>query len=273
MLLAGFLFASMGVFVKLGAGHFSFAELVFYRSLTGLVFITAVVKARGRTLATPHWRAHAGRGISGLISLSLYFYSITVLPLPTAVTLNYTSPIFLAVLTAIILRERPHGLLITAVMLGFSGVVLLLRPAFGEQLSGSLLGLTSGVFAAVAYLNVTQLTRILREPEWRTVFYFSLISTLGAGVFMLLDELHPLTLANAWILVGIGITATIAQLAMTRAYGTGNTLTIGALSYSTVVFSSLLSLIVWGDALDVLSWIAIAIIICAGVLGIRAGTR
>jgi drug/metabolite transporter (DMT)-like permease len=273
MLLAGCLFACMGVFVKLGAEYFSFAELVFYRSLVGLVFIAALAKARGRALATPHWRAHASRGISGFVSLALYFYSITLLPLPAAVTLNYTSPVFLAVLTAIMLRERPRLSLLAAVALGFIGVVLLLRPVFDEQLRGALLGLTSGLFAAVAYLNVTQLTRELKEPEWRTVFYFSLISTAGAGVWMLLGESHAITPANFWMLLGIGATATIAQLAMTRAYGRGNTLTIGSLSYSTVVFSSVLSLIVWQETLDVLSWFAIAIIVGAGVLGIKAGHR
>lgn len=273
MLLAGFLFACMGVFVKLGAEHFSFAELVFYRSIVGLVFIAVLVKARGRSLSTPHWRAHAGRGVSGFASLALYFYSITLLPLPTAVTLNYTSPVFLAAFTAVILRERPRMPLLIAVALGFVGVVLLLRPVFDEQLHGALFGLTSGCFAAIAYLNVTLLTRELKEPEWRTVFYFSLISTLGAGIWMLLDEFHAITPSNVWMLLGIGATATVAQLAMTRAYGRGNTLTIGSLSYSTVVFSSVLSFIVWHEALDVLSWFAIAIIIGAGVLGIKAGHR
>jgi drug/metabolite transporter (DMT)-like permease len=273
MLLAGLLFASMGVFVKLGAEQFSFAELVFYRSLVGLVAITLLARSRGLSLRTRQWRAHAGRGISGVISLGLYFYSITLLPLPTAVTLNYTSPLFLAVLTGFLLREWPRPLLLTAVALGFAGVVLLLRPVFDEQFWGGLLGLTSGFFAGVAYLNVTHLTRALHEPEWRVVFYFSLTAALGAGMWVLLDEFHAITLANVWILLGIGATATIAQFAMTRAYRKGHTLTIGSMSYSTVVFSSLLSLIVWGETLDVLSWLAIAIIVAAGILGIKAAPR
>lgn len=273
MLLAGFLFASMGVFVKLGAEQFSFAELVFYRSLTGLAVITLVVKSRGLSIRTIRWKAHAGRGVSGFVSLALYFYSITLLPLPTAVTLNYTSPLFLAVLTVFLLGERPRMALLIAVGLGFTGVVLLLRPALSGQFWGVLLGLTSGFFAGVAYLNVTHLTRTLNEPEWRVVFYFSLTATLGGGVWVLLDEFHAMTLGNVWILLGIGVTATIGQLAMTRAYGKGNTLTVGSMSYSTVVFSSLLSLIVWGQTLDVLSWLAIAIIVAAGILGIKAAPR
>lgn len=273
MLLAGFLFASMGVFVKLGAEQFSFAELVFYRSLVGLIVIIAIARSRGLSLRTSRWQAHAGRGISGFVSLALYFYSITLLPLPTAVTLNYTSPLFLALLTVFLLRERPRAPLLAALALGFAGVILLLKPTLDGQFRGVLLGLTSGFFAAVAYLNVTHLTRKLNEPEWRVVFYFSLTSTLGAGVWMLLDELHPVTRGNAWILLGIGVTATIAQFAMTRAYGKGNTLMIGSMSYSTVVFSSLLTLIVWGQTLDVLSWLAIAIIVAAGILGIKAVPR
>ncbi|MGH8728259.1 MAG: DMT family transporter [Burkholderiales bacterium] len=270
MVLAGFLFASMGVFVKVGAEQFSFAELVFYRSVTGLAFITLIARSRGLSLRTEQLKAHAGRGVSGLVSLGLYFYSITLLPLPTAVTLNYTSPLFLAALTVLLLGDRPRILLIIAVALGFAGVALLLRPAIGGQVWGVALGLTSGFFAAIAYLNVTHLSRTLKEPEWRIVFYFSLFAAAGAGIWVLADEVHAITLANFWILLGIGITATVAQLAMTRAYGRGNTLTIGALSYSTVVFSSVLSLIVWGQTLDVLAWLAIAIIVLAGILGIKA---
>lgn len=273
MLLAGFLFASMGVFVKVGAEQFSFAELVFYRSLVSLAVIIVLVRSRGFTLRTQHWKAHAGRGVSGFVSLALYFYSITLLPLPTAVTLNYTSPLFLAALTVFLLRERPGALLLIAIGLGFFGVALLLRPVLEEQFWGGLLGLTSGFFAAVAYLNVTHLARVLNEPEWRVVFYFSAISTLGAGVWMLLDELHAITLGNCWILLGIGVTATAAQLAMTRAYRKGHTLTIGSMSYSTVVFSSLLSFMILETRLDSLSWLAIAIIIAAGILGIRAAPR
>jgi len=92
MLAAGLLFGCMGVFVKLGAPHFTHIELVFYRSFFGLLLVYGIMRHQRVSLATRHWRAHLWRGLSGSIALALFFYCITVLPLATAVTLNYTAP-------------------------------------------------------------------------------------------------------------------------------------------------------------------------------------
>lgn len=120
MLVAGFLFACMGVLVKLGAQYFSNIELVFYRSFIGLIVIYAIMRQRGGTLATPHWASHLWRGVSGSIALLLFFYCITVLPLATAVTLNYTSPLFLTVLMMMVVKERFHAPLTIAIALDLS---------------------------------------------------------------------------------------------------------------------------------------------------------
>ena len=95
MLVAGFLFGCMSVFVKLGAQYFSDTELVFYRSFVGLLLIYAIIRQQRGSVATAHLGGHLWRSISGTIAMLLFFYCITVLPLATAVTLNYTSPLFL----------------------------------------------------------------------------------------------------------------------------------------------------------------------------------
>ena len=123
MLVAGFLFGCMGVFVKLGAHYFSDVELVFYRSFIGLLMVYAILRQQSGTVLTSHWRGHLWRGISGSIALMLFFYCITVLPLATAVTLNYTSPLFLTLLIMSIFKERLHAPLAFAITLGFVGVV------------------------------------------------------------------------------------------------------------------------------------------------------
>ena len=111
-----------------------------------------------------------------------------------------------------------------------------------------LLGLISGFLAGIAYLNVKQLG-MLGEPETRTVFYFSLTASVGSGVWMLFDTVHAITPQGFAILLGLGCTATLAQLAMTRAYRVGRTLVVGSLAYSTIIFASLFGMILWGEAL------------------------
>lgn len=269
MVVAGLLFSVMGLLVKLGARHFSGSELAFYRSLFGLVASYGIVRAYGGTVVTQRWRLHLWRGLSGMVALLLFFYGLAYLPLGTGVTLNYTSPLFLAALTVLLPGERPRWTLVLAVLLGFAGVVLLLRPTFagGQSLAG-LAGLTSGFFAAVAYLNVKQLGRC-GEPPHRVVFYFTLISTLGCGFWMLGGPLHPLSMEQLPLLLALGTTATLAQLAMTRAYAEGDTLTVASLAYSAVVFSALLGALAWGDELPWQSWLGMGIVILAGVAGVR----
>jgi len=273
MLVSGFLFACMGVLVKLSAVYFSSIELVFYRSMIGFLIICVIVSVRHLPLSTFYWKNHCWRGLSGLGSVLMFFYCITQLPLATAVTLNYTSPLFLTLLTTMILKDHFQWLLAVAVVLGFAGVVLLLRPSLQEdQWSGGLIGLASGFFAAIAYLNIRHLGN-LGEPDWRVVFYFTLISTIITSIWMLFNTFHPITPVNFLLLLGIGITATLAQLALTRAYRTGKILVVGALAYSTVVFASLWGILIWGELLSLTSWLGIGLIVAGGLLSLRASIK
>ena len=269
MLVAGFLFGCMGVFVKLGAAHFSYIELVFYRSFFGLLLIYLIMRSQRIGISTQYARNHLWRGISGSLALALFFYCITVLPLATAVTLNYTAPLFLTLLTMLVFKDKFHLPLTIAIALGFCGVVLLLHPTLQrDQLLPGLLGLISGFLAGIAYLNVKQLG-IIGEPDTRTVFYFSLIATIGSAVWLMFDTMHAITPQGFAILLGLGGTATLAQIAMTRAYRTGNTLVVGSMAYSTIVFASLFGVLLWDEVLPLWSWLGMAFIIAGGVLSLR----
>jgi drug/metabolite transporter (DMT)-like permease len=105
MIVAGFLFATMAVLVKLGADQFDAAELGLYRSLAGLLFVLGLVRVNGGTLRSRYMGQHMVRGFVGAVSLIGYFYSIAQLPLATAQTLNYTSPLFLAIATIVVMGE------------------------------------------------------------------------------------------------------------------------------------------------------------------------
>lgn len=270
MLVAALGFAVMGALVKIGAQKFSSAELVFYRSLFGLVVIWLYICQQKLPLATPVIHKQLSRALVGFASLVLFFYAIAHLPLATAITLNYTSPLFLAVFTPLLLNEKPKRILLIALLIGFAGVSLLLKPSLNHDdwLAGSS-GLLSGVGAALAYVHVKQLGNA-NEPDWRTVFYFTLLSTIGAGIWMIFDSFHQLDWQDLLVLLGLGLTATIAQLAMTRAYRTGDTLVVASLAYVTVLLASMFGVIWWHEHLSPDEWIAIGLIILSGVISIRS---
>ena len=264
MIAASLLFACMGVCVKFAAETHSAVEITFYRSFISLILMFGLVRLRGVSLATPHWRWQVTRGAVGFSALFSYFYAITLLPLATAVTLNYTSAIFLALYLGFAGMRMRRGML-GALVLGLVGVVMLLKPTLhADQLTGGLVGLGSGVLAGMAYFSVRELGA-RGEPETRTVFYFSLVSSVGAAIWLLFSELHAVDLRSGVLLLGVACFATVAQLAMTRAYSRGKTLMSAALAYSTVIFSSLFGMLFWGEVMDAASWLAIGLIIASGV--------
>jgi len=270
MLVAALGFAIMGALVKIGAEKFSSGELVFYRSFFGLVVIWLYIYQQKLPLATPVMNKQISRALVGFASLIMFFYAIAHLPLATAITLNYTSPLFLAVLTPFLLHETPKKTLLITLSMGFIGIVLLLKPSVHSQdwLAG-LIGLFSGVGAAWAYVHVRQLGQV-KEPDWRTVFYFTLVSSIGAGLWMLFDHFHALAWQDLPLLLGLGFSATIAQLAMTRAYRTGDTLVVASLAYVTVVLASLFGMFWWQEHLSFDAWLAIGLIIASGIISLRA---
>ncbi len=270
MLAAAFFFAIMGVLVKIASHKFSSAELVFYRSLVGLVFITSYVSINRLSISTQLIKMQMSRSIIGFISMVMFFYAISALPLASAITLNYTSPLAMAAILTITFHERPRKVLIFAIITGFIGVALLLKPSihYGELVAGGL-GLLSGLLAGWVYVQVAQLGRA-GEPDWRTVFYFSLVCTLGGGAWMIIHHFSVLELKDLPILASLGTCATIAQLAMTRAYRTGNPLVVGSLAYTTVVLASLFGILLWNETLSVDRWLAIILIISSGVISVSA---
>ncbi len=282
MLLAAFLFSLMGVCVKLASDFYSTAEIVFYRGLIGVLVMLVVVRLQRGQLATRLPWEQAKRGIIGVSALWLWFYAFSQLPVATAATLNNMAPIWLA---GIIFgygwwrgQNRFAWGLMTAITCSAVGVVLLLKPAFhADQWRGILAGLLSGMISSLAYLQVRHLGR-LGEPEYRIVFYFSLTSTLGGLLVSVLDK----SVSTLWqghqpsgiaLLLGIGLTATAAQMAMTRAYRYGNPLVTANLQYTGIVFSSILGIVIWNNIPNWLTWLGMAVILSSGIIATYYNTR
>lgn len=259
----------MGVCVKLGAPYFSVAEMVFWRSILTVILATGLLWYSGASVKTSKLGTHAHRGVAGFVSLFMFFYALTALPVATAMTLNYTSPLFVALLFSALARQ-PIGLALWgAVTLGFVGAVMLLRPTIApEQLTPALVGLASGAVSAIAYWNVHRLVQE-HEPEERVVLYFGITCTIGSLVWMLPQRWTPITQDNVAVLAGVGFFGALAQFAMTRAYGKGSAIVAAALSYSGIVFSSVLGILVFADVLPLVAWVGIALIILAGIIAVQ----
>ena len=272
MIAASLFFALMSVCIKYASPHFGPLEIVCYRGAIGIVFMWALTRSRGVSLATSVPMMHVWRNVVGVAALVCWFYAIAHLPLATAMTLNYMSGVWVAaflvggtLLLGRVADIRRQGPLVLAVMASFAGVVMMLRPTLDQnQLFAGLIGLLSGLMSALAYIQVAALGR-LGEPEARTVFYFSLGATLVGGVGMLFFEIHPLNTPQALWLLPIGILAALGQLCMTRAYTRSATMVVANLQYSGIIFAALFGLLLFGDQIPLIGWAGMATIIASGM--------
>ena len=281
MVLAAFLFASMGVCVKYASAYFNSAELVFYRGIVGMAVLWWLARSQGVGLATRHPGMHAWRSLVGVVSIGAWFFAIAHLPLGTAMTLNYMSSVWVAtfIVCGALIAWRPssgqprpplQATLVLTVLAGFAGVVMMLRPTVsGDQGYAALIGLCSGMTAALAYMQVVALSR-LGEPETRTVFYFAAGSAVAGGAAMVATGVSDWPAWPALWLLPLGLLAALGQLCMTRAYSRAltprGTLVVANLQYSGIVFASGYGVLLFGDELPLIAWAGMALIIASGII-------
>jgi len=262
----------MGVCVKFASAHFHTFELVFFRGLIGVLFMASLCRMQGVPLRTPIPLMHVWRSVVGVTSLAAWFYAIGYLPLATAMTLNYMSSIWVAVFlvggTLVMGKLQDaarQGPIVLTVIAGFVGVILLLRPTIEQdQLFAGIVGVLSGLIAALAYIQVAALGR-LNEPEARTVFYFSVGTTVVGAVLMLVTGMSPWVWPSVLWLLPIGVLAALGQLCMTNAYSRGSTLVVANLQYSGILFGALFGLILFDDHIPLMGWLGMALIMASGI--------
>ena len=272
MVAASLLFALMSVCIKYASPYFGPLEIVCYRGAIGIVFMWAVMRSQKVSLRTTVPMMHVWRNVIGVSALVAWFYAIAHLPLATAMTLNYMSGVWVAafliggtLLLGRLSDVRRQGPLVLAVMAGFAGVVMMLRPTLEQnQLFAGLIGLLSGLMSALAYIQVAALGRV-GEPEARTVFYFSLGAALAGGIGMQFFDTHALNTVQALWLLPVGILAALGQLCMTRAYTRGATMVVANLQYSGIIFAALFGMFLFSDQIPPIGWLGMATIIASGM--------
>ena len=277
MIVAALLFSLMGVAVKLASSQYSTWEIVLYRGLIGVIVVGGMIALRAHrtpgstreALATRRIGLHLTRGVSGTIAVTLWFFSIAGLPIATAMTINYSSPLFIGAWIAWSAHrsgDRIDVLMLVAIFAGFVGVLLLLHPTMtSNQWIFAVIGTTSAGLTAIAYLSVKALAQA-GEPNARIVFYFSAMNAVGGLAGALLFGFHAHDARGLALLAGVGITAALAQLAMTRAYAAGGTLLTANLGFTGIVFSSVWGIAIFGDVIQFDSAIGMAVIVASGVL-------
>jgi drug/metabolite transporter (DMT)-like permease len=267
MVTSALLFAGMGLMVKLASHSLPNAVVVFIRSAISLAAMVPWMLRLGRGgLRTGHATEHVLRGVFGLAVMYCFFFALAHMRLADAVLLNYSVPLFIPVVESAWLGEPFPVRLWGPVLLGFLGIVVILRPGPGLFEPVALVGLSSALFAAIAQVGVRRLTRT--EPVVRILFYFGLVSTVLSALPAWRRWRTPS--GGVWlILLAMGILATAGQFFLTRAYAQAPASRVGPFIYTAVMFAGLIDWLFFGKLPDAFSLAGTALVAAAGILTLR----
>jgi len=264
MVASALLFALMSVAVKVASATLPNVVVVFFRSGFGLLTLLPFIV--GTDLRTRHPREHLIRSLAGIASMYCFFYTLAHMRLADAVLLNYALPLFIPFVESAWLGEEFPRRLWTPVLVGFLGVIVILRPGSGVMEPVAFLGVASALFAAVAQVGVRRLTRT--EPVARIVFYFAITATLLSAFPAAVSWTIPKG-AVWWAALAMGAAATGGQLAMTRAYAHAPASRVGPFVYSAVVFAAALDWLFWRKLPDAFTVAGGVLVAGAGILSLR----
>ncbi len=280
MLLASLSFAIMGGFAKTVSEVLPPVEVTFFRNVFGVAIVGfAIYKSPlkqigGRPLLLLF------RGVMGFMALLAYFYIIAYIPLGEAVTYNKTSPIFVAIFAYLFLNEKLSHIAILAIILGFIGIAFISIPSVGSFTFNkyTLLGIFSGLGAALAYTSIRELREYYDTRA--IVMSFMGVGTLAPILLMLVTPYinAPKSLdfmfaefimpqGVIWLYVIImGVSATISQVLMTKAYEYTKAGIVGTISYTNILFALIIG-IALGDPIPTpLKVLGIILVIISGLL-------
>ena len=243
-------FTLMSAGVKLVAERYPIGEVVFFRSAFALVPLLAWLSWRGdliNAVRTDDLKGHLLRGIISTSGMFAGFIALSYLPLPDAVAIGYASPLITVVLAALLLKETVRAYRWSAVVVGFVGVIIMLLPHLNGSIvaqglaGGAGVGALFALFAACCSAGATiQIRRLMvRERTGAIVFYFSLLTTFMGLMTIVLGWRMP-DLADAVLLVVIGILGGIGQILLTLSYRHADTSVIAPFEYTTMLWAVLI---------------------------------
>lgn len=278
MLLASLSFAMMGGFAKVVSQTLPPVEVTFFRNIFGVVIVGIAIwkvplrQTGGKPLLLFF------RGSMGFLALLAYFYIMAHIPLGEAVTYNKTSPIFVAIFAYLFLNEKLHKSALLAIITGFVGIVMVAQPQGGTFDKYDILGIFSGIGAALAYTSIRELRKYYDTRA--IVMSFMGVGTVAPLMLMLITPYVNVGEEFDWVfaafvmpqgiewvyVTAVGIFATISQLLMTKAYELTKAGIVGTISYSNIVFAVFIGIMLGDPIPDFWTVLGIILVIMSGLL-------
>lgn len=273
MLLGAFFFSLMNTSMKLLADSITINENIFFRGITMVFFIILLMFIKRSKRKKHHKNKKGGygrlvfRALIGSLSLYAMLYNISTISLGTSVAFAQSAPIWTALFAWIILREKPNIGVIISVIVGFIGVILISNPETSNlKIINIILGILSGIFAALAFISIKSLKGYFDDLTIMLSFGLG-ASILGIiGMIILQDSFSVLGMKEYVYILLVGITGTIGQYYITRAYTFAPAGIVAPIDYTRIIFSLIFGIILGDMFPDIYSIIGMCLIILSGIL-------
>ena len=262
MIFGSVCFGTMNALVKWTAFHADVWMIIMVRSAVIALAVAIFAASRGLSLKVSDKRKMLLRCVVGLTAMILYFTALGRIPIGQAVTLQYTAPLFVALLSGRVIRERVEPMVALLVGSAFAGIVLIVSPDLSSIDSDALLALGSGFFAAMAYMYVRELRNT--DSASSVVFWFAAFSVVGS-TYQALPDVAGLEWKTVAALIGIGIGAGGGQVGITMAYHRANAAWVSAFSYLTVIVATFYGFTLFNETLGASDWLGGLLIVGSGI--------
>jgi drug/metabolite transporter (DMT)-like permease len=269
MLIAGLFFAMMNVLVKF-LPNIPAIEIVFFRSLVSFMMSYVFLKYAKVPIFGHNKKWLIARGVAGAIGLTLYFYTLQNIPLASAVTIQFLSPIFTSILGIYIVKEKVKPAQWIFYLMAFIGIIII--QGFDPRISLNmfLIGISGAFFAGLAYNFIRKINK--SEHPLVIVFYFPLVTLPLAGLYSAFNWVMPV--GNEWYtLILIGILTQIAQYFMTKSYQAEDLSKVAGLKYLTIIYALGFGYVFFDEQFNLYVYSGIALILTGVVLNVWYKSR
>ena len=265
MIIGSISFATMNAMVKFSSGleGVNVWIVIMVRSSVIAFAVAAFAASRGISLKVNNPKTMLLRCSVGLFAMILYFSALARIPIGQAVTLQYTAPLFVALLSGRLIAEKVQPAVLALVITAFVGIILIVSPDLSTVEPNALLALGSGFFAAMAYMFVRKLRKT--DSATSVIFWFAAFSVAGT-VVQAAPDLFTLDMRTVAALVGVGICAGGGQVGITMAYHRANAAWISVFSYLTVIVTTFYGFTIFNETLGIADWVGGMLIVGSGIV-------
>jgi drug/metabolite transporter (DMT)-like permease len=259
----GFIFTCNGVMIRLLSDQVESVQTAFFRAVFSvLMLLPLMMSGRVRPWASQRKTGHFWRTLMGTLSMVLGFYAVSMLPLADATALGFSQPLFSVCVAALVLREKVRWRRWSATIVGFIGVLVMVRPGEGSLQAGALVALANALTVSLSILLVRRLSA--SETPLMILTQFAIWSTL----LLALPAIWVWRWPDAWgwtLAIGVSASATVGQYFWVQAFKAGEMSAVAPFEYLRLPFAVFMGWLIWGQMPEIWTYVGAAIVIASAL--------